>query len=99
MSKKEWSDEEEAALIKMYTDGSSVYEVAEFFNKKHRSVISKLVQLKIYRKPPPRSKNASVKELIRELEKLLDIYIDANSLNKREHVQQVLEAVRQLVKQ
>ena len=51
MSNKAWSDEEEHELIKMYTGENpeqDIYTIAEYFKKKPRSVISKLVQLKIY---------------------------------------------------
>ena len=53
MSVKAWNDEEEAKLIKMYTEDGvkDVYQLAEYFQKGYRSVISKLVQLKIYEKP------------------------------------------------
>ena len=50
MSIKAWSDEQEAELVKLYTEKNvkDVYELAEIFDKGYRSVISKLVQLKIY---------------------------------------------------
>ena len=53
MSVKAWNDEQEAELIKMYTEEGikDVYELASHFAKGYRSVISKLVQLKIYEKP------------------------------------------------
>ena len=53
MSIKAWNDEQELELIKMYTenDMKDVYELASHFSKGYRSVISKLVQLKIYEKP------------------------------------------------
>ena len=53
MSIKAWNDEQEAELIKMYTEDGvkDVYELASHFSKGYRSVISKLVQLKIYQKP------------------------------------------------
>ena len=52
MSIKAWSDEQEAELVKLYTEENTkdVYELAEIFDKGYRSVISKLVQLKIYEK-------------------------------------------------
>ena len=53
MSVKAWNDEQEAELIRMYTEDElkDVYELASHFSKGYRSVISKLVQLKIYEKP------------------------------------------------
>ena len=52
MSVKAWNDEQEAELIKLYTEegNKDVYELASHFSKGYRSVISKLVQLKIYEK-------------------------------------------------
>ena len=53
MSVKAWNDEEEAELIKLYKeqDEKDVNILATHFGKGYRSVISKLVQLKIYEKP------------------------------------------------
>ena len=50
MSVKAWSDEQENELISLYTnDGiKDVHDLAKHFEKGYRSVISKLVQLKIY---------------------------------------------------
>ena len=52
MSVKAWSDEQENELISLYTVDSikDVHELAKHFAKGYRSVISKLVQLKIYEK-------------------------------------------------
>ena len=45
MSVKAWNDEQEAELIKKYTEEGTkdVYELASHFAKGYRSVISKLV--------------------------------------------------------
>ena len=52
MSVKAWNDEQEAELIKhILKKIKDVYELASHFAKGYRSVISKLVQLKIYEKP------------------------------------------------
>ena len=50
MSVKAWSDDQENELISLYTKDSikDVHELAKHFGKGYRSVISKLVQLKIY---------------------------------------------------
>ena len=50
MSVKAWNDEQEAELIKLYNeeDRKDVHELALHFSKGYRSVISNLVQLKIY---------------------------------------------------
>ena len=53
MSIKAWSDDQEVELIRLYTEEGQkdVHKLAEHFSKGYRSVISKLVQLKIYEKP------------------------------------------------
>ena len=53
MSIKAWSDEQEEKLIHLYNEMGvkDVHELAKHFEKGYRSVISKLVQLKIYQKP------------------------------------------------
>ena len=53
MSIKAWNDEQEAELIKLYKDDGvkDVHKLASHFSKGYRSVISKLVQLKMYEKP------------------------------------------------
>ena len=53
MSIKAWNDEQEAELTRLYLEEEikDVHELASIFEKGYRSVISKLVQLKIYEKP------------------------------------------------
>ena len=98
MSVKAWSDEEEQKLIKMYTDDAikDVHEIGEHFNKGYRSVISKLVQLKIYEKPviEDDQKYLTVKVMLRELEDILGIEVDGTNLNKKENLNLLLEAIK-----
>ena len=98
MSVKAWSDEEEQKLIKMYTDDAikDVHEIGEHFNKGYRSVISKLVQLKIYEKPQAdeAEKGQTVKVMLRELEQLLEIQIEGTNLNKKENLSQLLNSIK-----
>ena len=63
MSVKAWSDEQENELISLYTkdDIKDVHELAKHFEKGYRSVISKLVQLKIYVKPELEEENKQLK--------------------------------------
>lgn len=97
MSIKAWSDEQEAKLIDLYTveHVKDVYELAEFFGKGYRSVISKLVQLKIYQKPEELedSKNKTVKTMLREIEEYLDIEIEGINLNKKENLVKLVNAL------
>ena len=80
MSVKAWSDDQENELISLYTKDSikDVHELAKHFGKGYRSVISKLVQLKIYEKPEANEveKGQTVKIMLRDLENLLEIPIN-----------------------
>ena len=97
MSIKAWSDQDEKQLIFLYTedDLKDVHELANIFGKGYRSVISKLVQLKIYEKPNDKeqSLNKTVKTMLRELEEILEISIEGVNLNKKENLKNLLDAV------
>ena len=101
MSVKAWNDEQEAELIKMYTEENvkDVYELASHFSKGYRSVISKLVQLKIYEKPElaEEDKSQTVKLMLRELEDILEIQVEGTNLNKKENLSQLLEAIKKRI--
>ena len=98
MSVKAWSDEEEQKLISMYQDEAikDVHEIGEHFGKGYRSVISKLVQLKIYEKPlaDEAEKGQTVKVMLRELEQMLGIQIEGTNLNKKENLSQLLNSIK-----
>jgi hypothetical protein len=104
MSIKAWNDEQEAELIKLYNekdDGvKDVHKLATHFSKGYRSVISKLVQLKIYEKPEieEEDKSLTVKVMLRELEIILGLDVDGTNLNKKENLQKLLEAIKRKVK-
>lgn len=101
MSVKAWNDDQEVELIKMYTEDGvkDVYELASHFSKGYRSVISKLVQLKIYEKPEisEEDKSQTVKVMLRELEDILGIEVEGTNLNKKENLAKILEAVKNKV--
>ena len=101
MSVKAWNDEQEAELIKMYTEENvkDVYELASHFSKGYRSVISKLVQLKIYEKPEinEEDKSQTVKVMLRELEDILSIEVEGTNLNKKENLSALLEAIKKRI--
>ena len=101
MSVKAWNDEQEAELIKMYTEENEkdVYELASHFSKGYRSVISKLVQLKIYEKPEinEEDKSQTVKVMLRELEDILGIEVEGTNLNKKENLSALLEAIKKRI--
>jgi predicted transcriptional regulator len=98
MSIKTWSTNQEEELIRLYAeeDMKDVHELAKHFSKGYRSVISKLVQLKIYDKPQldDDSKTQTVKTMLRELEKLLSIDIEGTNLNKKENLVKLVEALK-----
>lgn len=98
MSIKTWSESQEQELIDLYTkkDMKDVHELAKHFSKGYRSVISKLVQLRIYEKPEPDEENKSVtvKLLLRELEEMLDIEIEGTNLSKKENLVKLMDALR-----
>jgi len=101
MSVKAWNDEQEAELIKLYTEDEQkdVHELANHFSKGYRSVISKLVQLKIYEKPiiEDEDRSQTVKVMLRELEDILEIDVDGVNLNKKENLFKLLNAIKQKV--
>ena len=97
MSIKAWSDQDEKQLIFLYVEDElkDVHELAVIFKKVYRSVISKLVQLKIYEKPSNKEQipNKTVKMMLRELEDILEIKIEGVNLNKKENLKNLLDAV------
>ena len=101
MSVKAWNDEQEAELIKLYNEEEQkdVHKLANHFSKGYRSVISKLVQLKIYEKPVTEEddKSQTVKVMLRELEDILEIDVDGVNLNKKENLFKLLNAIKQKV--
>jgi hypothetical protein len=102
MSIKTWSDKQEQRLIEMYTeeDIRDVHELARYFKKGYRSVISKLVQLKIYEKPIPEDDGTqTVKAMLRELENILDIQIEGVNLNKKENMVKLLTSITEKIEQ
>ena len=101
MSVKAWNDEQEIELIKLYTEEGQkdVHELANHFSKGYRSVISKLVQIKIYEKPiiEDEDKSQTVKVMLRELEDMLGIEVDGVNLNKKENLFKLVNAIKQKV--
>ena len=98
MSVKAWSDDQENELISLYTNEGIkyVHDLAKHVGKGYRSVISKLVQLKIYEKPEinEADKGQTVKVMLRELEELLKIQIEGTNLNKKENLYKLLTTIK-----
>jgi hypothetical protein len=95
MKLRTWEPDEEDELLKLYCeDNWSILEIAEYFGKNNRSIISKLVKLKVYRKPEPKAQKRSVKHMIQELEQLLDIQLDSVNIYKKQNLEALVDAVK-----
>ena len=101
MSIKAWNEEQESELIALYTEQEikDVHKLADHFDKGYRSVISKLVQLKIYDKPDNGNsdKTMTVKTILRELEDILEFEIEGTNLNKKENLTKLIIALRKKI--
>jgi hypothetical protein len=99
MSVKAWSNKEESKLIELYVEENikDVHKLADYFDKGYRSVISKLVQLRIYEKPviEESDKTLTVKVMLRELEVILGIDIEGTNLNKKENLTKLVTAIKE----
>lgn len=98
MKNKNWSTDEENQLKTLYVENliTDPFELAkEFEGKNHRSIISKLVQMKIYIKPEkePLKTHNTVKSLLGRLETVLGIELDGFNLTKKENLILLVEAV------
>lgn len=101
MSTKAWLEEEEKRLIYLYTQVTDdIQEIGEEFPaKSYRSIISKLVQLKLYKKPEKEQsaeKTKTVKIMLRDLEKMLGVKIETSNLNKKDNLKVLVDAVEKL---
>ena len=96
MNVKVWNDEDEQELIVLYRDQhKDVVEIAEYFGKNSRSIVSKLVQLKIYIKPEVNKlEKRSVKSMVIELEDMLGISIDGVNLTKKTNLEALVDAIK-----
>jgi hypothetical protein len=99
---KNWPIEQEDYLIKLYEkdDITNVHEITELVNdkfdcvKNYRSIISKLVNLGIYKKEGDyKSKTNTVKTMLKDLEEMLEITFTEGNLNKKENLTILVEAV------
>ncbi len=96
MNVRVWSKEEEEELISLYcVQEYDINDIAEHSGKNTRSIISKLVQLKIYKKPEiDKSGKRSVKSMILDLEKMLDITLEGVNLSKKSNLEILVDAVK-----
>lgn len=92
---KVWSEEDQEELIDLYLNKKKdIVFLAEHFGKNTRSIVSKLVQLRIYTKPEKPVKAKTVKMLINELEVILDVKIDGVNLSKKPNLEILVDAIK-----
>lgn len=101
---RNWNEEDTNKLLHLYTvEGMNPYAIADIMDKNYRSVISKLVQMKIYKKPSDDpeviDRQRTVKQMLIEIEKLLNIKIPHLSFTRKESVEILLNAIKELVDQ
>lgn len=96
MNNRIWQEEQEKELINLYCEqDKSVEDIAEHFNKNNRSIISKLVQLKVYKKPEAVKINKrTVKSMIIDIEKMLSIELEGVNLNKKSNLETLVDAIK-----
>ena len=96
MNIRVWSKEQEEELLNLYcNEEMSIEEIAEHFEKNNRSIISKLVQLKAYKKPEiEKADKRTVKSMILELENILGIEIVGVNLSKKSNLESLVDAIK-----
>jgi hypothetical protein len=100
MKNTNWKLEDEEKLRDLYLNQEmqDPAEIAEEFEgRNHRSIISKLVQMKIYIKPEkePLLNHNTIKSLIKRLETVLDISLAGYNLSKKENLITLVEAIEE----
>jgi transposase-like protein len=98
---KTWSDEDTQRLVELYNqEDLTIDEIGDIFERNSRSIISKLVQLRIYKKPlPNKVGKRTVKTMLVELEDLLDIKLDGLTLSKKSNLEIVVDRIKDLTHQ
>jgi hypothetical protein len=101
INNKAWSPEEEIELVRLYEEeNQDIIQISDYFEKKPRSIISKLVQLKIYRKPSDdKEDKRSVKSMVMELEHMLGIEIEGLNLTKKSNLERVVDGIKSRLEQ
>jgi transposase-like protein len=98
MLTKAWSEEDAQRLTELYNQGDlTIDEIADVFERNSRSIISKLVQLRIYKKPlPNKFGKKTVKSMLVELENILDVKLDGLTLSKKANLEIVVNRIKDL---
>lgn len=92
-------DEKEELVFKYLNETQNIFELAEYFGVSHRSIISILTRLKVYRKPIKKGA-VTTKHILFDLEKYLDIQFDISktgvpNMNKKSNLALVVDALRE----
>lgn len=109
MGLKNYTDEQEKELIKLYIDEErEIKDIGKILDKTDRSLVSKLVNMKIYNIPikKPKEPRIQAKHLINELENLLNITLKnynhsimTPNLAQKENLTLILDAIKNLPNQ
>lgn len=95
-----WLTDEEEALKALYLEENITdpYQLALIFSKNHRSVISKLVQLKLYKKPDSSElKTRTTKSLMNDLERLLNIEIIGDNVHNKKNLLKIVKGIEKIL--
>tara|TARA_Y100000034_G_scaffold136800_1_gene215890 strand:+ start:17187 stop:17501 length:315 start_codon:yes stop_codon:yes gene_type:complete len=95
MGVKAWTEDEEEVLKEIYlTETKDIEYLCKKFGRVPRSITSKLVNMGIYEKPEKDKKeNRTVKTMLTDLERMLDIEIEGFNLNKKANLLILVEAL------
>lgn len=101
MSKVNYTEKDVATLTALYAEkgNAGLKEIAELMGKPLKSVIGKLVNLKVYKadeKPEPKAKDEgpTKKDLLADLAKLVPFDVDGLAPAKKEVIAGVLDFAR-----
>ena len=99
-SRGAWIHEDEETLRVLYEQEgiTDPYQLGLILNKNHRAVISKLVQLKIYKKSEEsENKVRTTKTLMFDLERLLNIEIEGDNVHSKRNLLKIVRSIERLI--
>jgi hypothetical protein len=105
MTQPRYTEEETEKVLELYDDGYSPHEIGEIMGRHHRSIISKLVHLGVYKGPVFKKKRYTThKSLVRDIERLLDVKLIPSlseaenaalyNLSKRENLAIIVDGLK-----
>lgn len=94
-----WIYEDEETLRALYEEGiTDPFQLGLILNKNHRAVISKLVQLKIYKKPEEiENKIRTTKTLMLDIERLLKIELEGYNIHNKRNLLKIVRGIEKLI--